>query len=857
MPIPPESSRERNRWTGVGSSSDLYERWLRAVAESIAGSPSAPGAFLEQCLGEPYTAVFLPGGRPRRPAKGAGQTVPQWDRRRGGDRWRFVALVASTNPDPELRLPPSPEETEPWEGRGRPEAAALQMHWLPSPGVSVAVRTRLALTDSDDGAAWSLVRGACARLRWATRHRFAATELPPSRAVRRDFATGRLTVAQAGPALPLPPAAAAKAMSVFRPLWATATGTGPHTVVLGASGVGKTTYLAERASLAIDRGQQVVAVDVHGDLAPAIAARLAPAARARILALDPAAERGRSVGVRIVTGRDAPGAERAAAHLVAALRRLSTENGETYWGYRLERLFDAFVRIVQAEEGDLVDLYALLTDERRRDAARLATRDPETARFLDELAVLLRRTPDLLWPAASRLAKVATVGPLRALLAPESGAVDLDAVLADGRSILVRAPIGELGPEGSSFAATLLVGRLYLALTARPGAAGTAGPTVIVLDEAHAVASRLLVEILAEGRKFGVDALLATQYADRLAPELRAAGLGSAGRHVVFRTPRGGAVAAGAWLGLGAETAAAVLAQLPFGEAVVARPDDPLGVRVARLVGRPVAEPVGWSAMVATTAIEFGSDEPSEGAAPFRDARLESLLLAVLACRERTPGAVALRAVIDRITREGAEPIDPAAWLLSARLARQRGWLTGDDDDVGLTPSGARFLGIGGVTGAARESSEHRALLVEVFRSFARHGERLEIVRQGRFDRRLPDARCRVLADGTRTLTPAKLARYLEQRRRSWLWRCFGGRDVHVEAEVSGALRADRVRRGVEKAGSVDAFALFVAADPRLARRIRSVLHADRLVPHQAQVWTLVGARAVRPLGTDPAEAES
>jgi hypothetical protein len=848
MPAAREPS-DPHRTTGRISLRDQYERRLRAVAETVAASPFAPGAFLEQVLGAAEATVLRPGASPPHFGPEAGPAPSFRSDPRGDDRWCYVALVASPNFDADLLVPPSAEETEPWEGGAARGRAVLQLHWLPAPGVSVALRARLAIAGAEEVAASPMVRGVCLRLRWATRHRFAATELPASRSVRRDFATGRLTVAQGGHALPLPPAVAARAAAVFRPLGNATTGAAPHTIVLGASGVGKTSYLAERASAAIIGGQQVVAVDVHGDLAPAIAARLSPPARARCLALDPTAIPGRSIGVRIVTGRDRPGGERAAAHLVAALRRLSAENGETYWGYRLERLFDAFVRIVQFEEGDLVDLYALFTDERRRDAARLATRDPETARFLDELAVLLRRTPDLLWPAASRLAKVATVGPLRALLAPERTAVDLDAVLADGRSILVRAPIGELGPEGSSFAATLLVGRLYLALTARERAPER--PTLIVLDEAHAVAARLLVEVLAEGRKFGVDALLATQYAERLAPELRAAALGSAGRHVVFRTPRGGAIAAGTWLGLGAETAAVVLPQLPFGEAVIARPDDSLGVRIARLVGGPVAGGDEWTGMVSSTALEFGASERPAAEAPFREARLEALLLAVLGCRERAPGPVGLRSVIDWVVREEAEPVDPAAWLLSARLARQRGWLVGDDTDVALTPGGARFLGVAGATGATSESGEHRALLMEVFRCFARHGERLEIVRQGRFDRRLPDARCKALADGARALAPAQLARYLERRRNSWLWRCFGGRDVHVEAEVSGALRADRIRRGVEKARSAEAFALFVAADPRRARRIRSVLHAERLVPHHAQVWTLRGAQAARPLGTE------
>ncbi|MCI4350925.1 MAG: hypothetical protein L3K15_05375 [Thermoplasmata archaeon] len=818
-----------------------YERRLRAAAESVAVAPSHRGVFIEQRRGESAATCSVPT---------PGQRLRSWTRARTPPRgrWRFAALVPEPSLDATLALPPSPEETTCWEVEPSWAKAVLQTHWLPGEGARVAVRTRIAVDGSPggDSTVEAIVRGAVARLRWTSRHRFTAVELPTTRGVRRAFATGELGPAQSGAALLLPPTTAARAVAAFRPLPPSGPGNAPHTVVLGASGTGKTSYLADRAAFAIARGQSVVAIDVHGDLAPAIVGRLPSGNLSKMIALDPTEDAGRTLGVRVLTDRGLPGSERAAAQLVAALRRLSSENGETYWGYRLERLFDAFVRIAQAEGGDLVDLYALFTDERRREAARLATRDPETARFLDELAVLLRRTPDLLWPAASRLAKVAASGPLRALLAPDGAAVDLDTALADGRSVIVRAPVGELGPEGSSFAATLLVGRLYLALTARPFAPEIDRPTLLVVDEAHAVAPKLLVEILAEGRKFGVDALLATQYAERLSPELRAAALGSAGRHVVFRTPRGGATAGGAWVGLGIDAAAALLPQLTFGEAVVARPDDPLGLRVARLVSPWTASAATWSQLVAATVTEFGGTARSTEPPQPRDANMERLLLAVFGRREERSGPVELRGVIDRVARGDPAEVDPASVLVTARHARDRGWIAGTDDDVVLTEAGARFLGVGGPTGAISETAEHRALLLEAFRVFARRGERLELVRQGRFDRRLPDARCSALAEGSRHLPPPALARYLARRERSWLWRCFEGRDVHVEAEVSGALRPDRVRRGVEKAQSAGAFALFVAADPALARRIRRVLHADALVPRSAQVWTLTGARAAR-----------
>jgi len=62
---------------------------------------------------------------------------------------------------------------------------------------------------------------------------------------------------------------------------------------------------------------------------------------------------------------------------------LSSEGGETFWGPRLERIFDTMVRAAQDEGGSLLDVHALLTDARRREPCRFSTRSPEVARFLE------------------------------------------------------------------------------------------------------------------------------------------------------------------------------------------------------------------------------------------------------------------------------------------------------------------------------------------------------------------------------------------------------------------------------------------------------------------------------------------
>src|SRR4029077_6400878 len=173
--------------------------------------------------------------------------------------------------------------------------------------------------------------------------------------------------------------------------------------------------------------------------------------------------------------------------------------------------------------------YDLLTHEPRREAARLSTRLPMAARFLEELPPILRRNPEFLWPAAARISKLVLDDALARLIAPRGGGGPIGALLRDGRSPIVRLPISRIGPEAAGLAATLIAARIYYE---RTGAWATGRPPLLfALDEAQAFGPTLLSEIVSEGRKFGVTALLATQFPDRLPEPLRGAAAGSAGIH--------------------------------------------------------------------------------------------------------------------------------------------------------------------------------------------------------------------------------------------------------------------------------------------------------------------------------------
>ncbi len=748
------------------------------------------------------------------------------------ERWgRLVRAFGRTGPpQPEGHPPrrPLPRFRPPF---GADLRLAVQSHWISRGDGHLEAPTRYRLA-APPGRAEAACLRATALLRSVLGPTIAVRWHRPTRGAQRRWEDGRLGLRHRLAAVELPWEEAPR--TVEPPAsgpFPDATDLSRHLVVLGASGSGKTTFLVRLAAARIRRGEPVVLFDLHGDLGPAIAARLPAPARARLVVLDPTVGPGNGPGIPIL-GAEEEG-DRAAAHVVAALKRLSADGSDVYWGFRLERVFGTLVRAVQEEGGTLLDVYDLLTDANRRDATRLATKDPAVERFLGELPSILKRAPDYLVPAAARLAHVALSPRLAALLAPgaETG-VPVGPLLAGGRSLLLRLPLGELGPEASGFAATLLLTRVYLELARRPPDRSV----LLVLDEAQAFSPRLLAEVLAEGRKFRVEAVLATQFPDRLAPELRAAAAGAVGAHLVFRLPAPAARGAAAWAGLTIPEAEAILPTLSDGVAVAAGgATTPVPRLLYELPLGPPAAPEAWASLVQATRAEWGTERASGHLA--LDAPDERLLLALYAARAPLSRAELARTVAG----EGGAPEGSALERLGS-LERRRLVLV-EDGRLSLTTAGARLLGASAEHGSSVEGTEHRQLLLEAFAIFARHGERLTLLRQGRFDTRLPDGRLELLPSAAARLPPEELHGWLEARRRAWAWRAFGGRNVHVEAEVSGADRPERVRRDYVKAARARAHPLFLVPDARRARRIRETLHRFGVAPRAFTVWTLPQAR--------------
>jgi hypothetical protein len=314
-----------------------------------------------------------------------------------------------------------------------------------------------------------------------------------------------------------------------------------HLHVLGPSGVGKSTLLANLILQDIAAECGVVVVDPKGDLVDDVLRRLPSEALERVAVLDPTDQA--PLGINpLAGGTGGLGSGLAVEGLFGVLHSLWAES----WGPRLGDVLHAGLLTLALEPGhSLVELPLLLTNPgfRRPLVALARQRDPlGLAGFwgwFDELSP--EQSAQVLAPVMNKLRSFLLRPDLQAVLGPTEPRFELSeifgATATPGRALLVRLPRGELGAEAATLLGSLVVHQVWQASQTRAGMrSGRRSPVFVYLDEFQDVLRLPLAlgEALVQARGLGVGLVLAHQHLGQLSPAVKAAVLANAGSRVVF-----------------------------------------------------------------------------------------------------------------------------------------------------------------------------------------------------------------------------------------------------------------------------------------------------------------------------------
>jgi len=310
-----------------------------------------------------------------------------------------------------------------------------------------------------------------------------------------------------------------------------------HLHVIGPTGTGKSTLLANLITQDIDAGRGLVVVDPKGDLVEDVLARIPERRHGDVVVLDPADE-ACPVGLNPLLSRGR-NPELIADQLLAVFHGLWASN----WGPRLQDILHSSI-LTLAGRGDasLCALPALLTNEAVRARLRAQVDDPVALEpfwaWFDSISDAERN--QAIAPVLNKLRPFLLRRSVRSIVGQLHPRFRIDEVFTQRKIVLVALRKGLIGPEAAALLGALLVAELWQAILGRAAIpAERRHPVIVYADEFQDYVNLPtdMADALAVGRGLGIGLVLAHQHLGQLPSGLRAAVLANARSRVCFQLP--------------------------------------------------------------------------------------------------------------------------------------------------------------------------------------------------------------------------------------------------------------------------------------------------------------------------------
>jgi hypothetical protein len=306
-----------------------------------------------------------------------------------------------------------------------------------------------------------------------------------------------------------------------------------HIHVLGETGTGKSTLLAQLALQDAEAGRAAVVIDPKGDLVEAILERLPEPAWDRTCLIDPT-DPSVAVGLNVLAG---PDPDLVADQIAGIFKRIY----QNHWGPRSDDILrGACLTLAQIPGATLAEMPLLLTNDEWRYAIRSRlSRNPALRLFWEVYdRKMEQRRQDDIAPLMNKLRAFLLREAIRTIVGQARPREDPEALLDRGGMLLVRIPKGLLGEDTSRLLGGLVIARVWQAAMRRAQTPeADRSDLALYVDEMHNYLTlpRSFEDLLAEARGYGLALVLAHQHLGQLnTREMREAIAANARTKVVF-----------------------------------------------------------------------------------------------------------------------------------------------------------------------------------------------------------------------------------------------------------------------------------------------------------------------------------
>lgn len=308
-----------------------------------------------------------------------------------------------------------------------------------------------------------------------------------------------------------------------------------HVYIIGKSGTGKTTLIANMAIADMRNGEGVGLIDPHGDLCDIILDYIPSHRLNDVVYLDPSdVDHPFFINILEIKSDSIIHKNLVVSGIVAIFNKLYAYS----WGPRLEYILrNAVATLVDVPGMTLVQLPDLVSNDNFRAKVVERLTDPVLKNFwMYEFNKADQRTrSEWVAPILNKVGQFVSSPIIRAIIGNPKSSVDLERIMNEGKIIIVNLAQGKIGEDNATLLGAMLITKLQLyAMNRAHIAEEQRRDFFLYVDEFQNFATESFAKILSEARKYRLDLTVANQYIGQVPEELQMAIFGNVGTLISF-----------------------------------------------------------------------------------------------------------------------------------------------------------------------------------------------------------------------------------------------------------------------------------------------------------------------------------
>ena len=306
-----------------------------------------------------------------------------------------------------------------------------------------------------------------------------------------------------------------------------------HMYIIGKTGTGKSTLVANLAISDIRNGKGMCIIDPHGDLCETILDYIPSYRINDVIYLDPS-DLTHAFLLNPLEVTDSYQMELVVSGIVATFHKIYGES----WGPRLEYILrNTLMTVVRVPNPTLLMVPEMLTNDKFRADALKHVDDPILKSFWEnEFANMTDKLrAESISPILNKVGQFISSRFIRNIISHPKSTIDLQKIMDEGKILLLNLSQGRLGEDNSALLGAMFITKIQLAAMNRVSIPEPQRRDFyLYVDEFQNFATTSFIKILSEARKYRLNLILANQYISQIEPNVRGAIFGNVGTMMSF-----------------------------------------------------------------------------------------------------------------------------------------------------------------------------------------------------------------------------------------------------------------------------------------------------------------------------------